>query len=50
MVWQSQVNGQQVAYQYDRYDNPKAARIIEQAISTGRHYLFEYGTDTSGIE
>ena len=48
MVWQSQVDGQQVAYQYDQYDNPKAARIIEQIISTGRHYLFEYGRDTSG--
>lgn len=50
MVWQSQASDQQVTYQYDRYDNPKAARIIEQAISTGRHYLFEYGTDTSGID
>ena len=50
MVWQSQVDGQQVAYQYDQYDNPKAARIIEQIISTGRHYLFEYGRDTSGTE
>ena len=50
MVWQSQVNGQQVTYQYDQYDNPKAARIIEQATSTGRHYLFEYDRDTSGID
>ncbi|MGP5494959.1 RHS repeat-associated core domain-containing protein [Psychrobacter celer] len=48
MVWQSQFNGQQVAYQYDRYDNPKAARIIEQVISTGRHYLFEYDRDPNG--
>lgn len=50
MVWQSQASGQQVAYQYDRYDNPKAARIIEQATSSGRHYLFEYDRDTSGID
>ncbi|MGP5531134.1 DUF6531 domain-containing protein [Psychrobacter celer] len=50
MTWQTQPDGQQVAYQYDRYDNPKAARVIEQAISTGRHYLFDYDTDTSGIE
>ena len=50
MVWQSQADGQQVAYQYDRYDNPKTARIVGQSMSNGRHYLFEYGRDASGID
>ena len=49
MTWQTQANGHQVAYQYDRYDNPKAARVIEQAISNGRHYLFEYDRDPNGL-
>ena len=49
MTWQTQANGQQVAYQYDSYDNPKAARVIEQAISSGRHYLFEYERGSEGL-
>ena len=45
---QTMVNGQKVAYHYDRYDNPKEARVIEQATSSGRQYLFEYDRDTNG--
>ncbi|MFC6205582.1 RHS repeat-associated core domain-containing protein [Psychrobacter urativorans] len=49
MVGQTQSNGQQVAYRYDRYDSPKAARVIEQTVSNGRHYLFEYTRDSNGL-
>ena len=46
---QTMASGQKVAYHYDRYDNPKAARVIEQATSNGRYYLFEYDRDSDGL-
>ena len=48
MTWQLEPSGQEAAYVYDQYDQPKTARVIEHALSSGRHYRFTYDRDDAG--
>lgn len=48
MIEQSKPQGLHAVYKYDSFDSPKTARIVEQRLSNGRHYLFNYETSADG--